>query len=114
MNEINLNSEALGIIVQTYQKINELKRLFNKTPFLEIKKLVDCGDELNKMMNETTKEISSVGFELKLQSLSLHVSNLSSYTEHLQSFEEEKEIVELLSLINTNISIIKKSLKTQD
>lgn len=110
MNKMSLNEATLETIIHTYTKMNELKCLLSTPPFLEIKKLLESGDELNKMLNEVTKENSIIGFRSKLEAIHVYSSELSTFSQHFETNDVLSKIDDVLIQISTSVAEIKNSL----
>ena len=56
---MDIDEEIKSLIADIYRNISELKRLLGEIPFTNLKNFIECGNALNKMMDETL-EVSSV------------------------------------------------------
>lgn len=111
MEEIKIDSETAKLVVQTYQKINTLKRLLNEEPYPKIKEFLESGTALSEMMNHAIEETTKKGLESKLISLSTHLESLSSLPNIFQNIQQKQEIADLFEQLKTDVSLLQSKIQ---
>lgn len=113
MEEIILDSEIADIVVQTYQKINALRRVLNEQPFPEMKKIIGSGDDLNELMNSAIDQRTWEGLESKLMALSAHLDSLVSQTGVFQNVHHVQALGSLFDQLKRDVSTLQSRIHAQ-
>lgn len=81
-----------SLIVAYYQCIMKIKKHFETTFFEESKKLINAGEELEKLLNNALSEDSISGFNSKLSEVMTYIHQLEKSFESFKCDQEQIRI----------------------
>jgi uncharacterized protein HemY len=103
MEQIKIDAVAAELIVQSYQKIEKLKQLLSKDSFVQLRNYLEAGAILNQLMDSTFKADLPQTYNEQLSSLNNQLNTFLSQAIQFQDILENKEVVQLLSELNSTI-----------
>ena len=110
MEDYKIDSETANLIIQTYQKVNTLKKLLNDESYLQIMEVIESGKTLNEMINNTLDESSPNILQTKLGIISDHLKNLLTYSDSIPKVYNNKAIMNLFNQLFIDISLLQSKI----
>lgn len=111
MADYKIDSETANLIIQTYQKVNTLKKLLNDESYLQIMEVMESGKTLNVMINNTLGESSPNILQTKLRTISVHLKNLITYSDSIPKVYNNKAVMNLFNQLFIDISLLQSKIK---
>ncbi len=113
MESIQIDKESATLIVQIYQQIARLKKILDSKPYSEISTLLESGNKLQDMIDQSMNASSSQLLETELFSIVKHLQKLINYADNNHYIVENKAVVDIFSAISSNISNLQSKINFQ-
>lgn len=106
MENIKINPESANLVLQTFQKINTLKKVLNNNPYCQLKEIIESSFVLNEMMNNALKETTAISFKSNLSKIAEHIEKTIMNIEKIKTIQENKEVKNILDQILEDIMLL--------
>lgn len=103
MENIKISPNSANLVLQTFQKINTLKEVFNKPRYSQLQEIINSGFVLNEMMNNALKDTNAISFKSNLSKITQHIEKTIINIDQIKAIEDNKEISIILNQLLDNI-----------